>query len=143
MSSGYPEIGELVGPFRVGDRLGVGGMGVVFRARDTQLNRDIALKIIAPHLSGDADFQARFVREARAQASLDSAHVVQVYSFGEEGGRFYIASQLIPDGDLGQMLQRHGVPPARIASTSSPRWPTVSPTPTRPGSCTATSSRAT
>ena len=66
MSSGYPEIGELVGPFRVGDRLGVGGMGVVFRARDTQLNRDIALKIIAPHLSGDADFQARFVREARA-----------------------------------------------------------------------------
>ena len=115
MSTGYPEPGELVGPFQVGDRLGVGGMGIVFRARDTQLNRDIALKVIAPHLSGDPDFQARFVREARAQASLDSAHVVQVYTFGEEGGRLYIASQLIPDGDLGQMLKRHGVPPARIA----------------------------
>ncbi len=115
MSSGFPEPGEQLGPFRIGRRLGVGGMGVVLQALDTHLNRQVALKVIAPHLSGDPEFRARFTREAQAQASLDSAHVVQVYSFGEADGRLYIASQLIPDGDLSQMLQRHGVPPARIA----------------------------
>ena len=117
MTTGFPEPGEQLGPFRVGARLGLGGMGVVFRALDTQLNRHVALKIIAPHLSNDADFRARFTREAQAQASLDSPHVVGVYSFGEADGRLYIATQLIPDGDLGQMLARHGTPPARIALT--------------------------
>ena len=90
-------------------------MGIVFQALDTQLNRQVALKIITPHIGEDENFRARFTREAQAQASLDSPHVVQVYSFGEADGRLYIASQLIPDGDLGQMLNRHGRPPARIA----------------------------
>ncbi len=112
---GFPEPGEELGPFRLGRRLGLGGMGVVYEALDTQLQRQVALKIIAPHLAHDDGFRARFTREARAQASLDSTHVVQVYSFGEAGGRLYIASQLIPDGDLGQMLAGHGLPPVRVA----------------------------
>ncbi|MBS45247.1 MAG: hypothetical protein CMH83_19175 [Nocardioides sp.] len=115
MSGADPQPGDLLGPFRVGDQLGVGGMGVVYTALDTQLNRQVALKIISSRLGQDEEFRARFTREARAQASLDSPHVVSVYSFGEADGRLYIASQLIPDGDLGQMLHRHGVPPARIA----------------------------
>ena len=112
---GFPEPGEELGAFRLGRRLGVGGMGVVYEALDTQLQRRVALKIIAPHLAHDEAFRARFVREARAQTSLDSTHVVQVYSFGEADGRLYIASQLIPDGDLGQMLTDHGLPPVRVA----------------------------
>ncbi|WP_137294794.1 serine/threonine-protein kinase [Nocardioides dongxiaopingii] len=114
-SSETPEKGALLGPFRLGRRLGVGGMGIVFQALDTQLNRQVALKVITPRIGDDEGFRARFTREAQAQASLDSPHVVQVYSFGEADGRLYIASQLIPDGDLGQMLARHGRPPARIA----------------------------
>ncbi len=110
-----PDTGSQLGPFRIGRRLGVGGMGIVFQALDTQLNRQVALKIITPHIGENPEFRARFIREAQAQASLDSPHVVQVYSFGEAEGRLYIASQLIPDGDLGQMLHRHGRPPARIA----------------------------
>ena len=113
-STGFPESGADLGPFRLGRRLGVGGMGVVYEALDTQLNRRVALKIITPHLADDDGFRRRFTHEARAQASLDSPHVVGVHAFGEAEGRLYIASQLIPDGDLGRMLHLHGVPPARV-----------------------------
>ncbi|WP_139980128.1 serine/threonine-protein kinase [Nocardioides litoris] len=112
---GADEPGAQLGAFRLGRRLGAGGMGIVYQALDTSLNRQVALKVISPQIGDDPDFQARFRREAQAQASLDSPHVVQVYSFGEADGRLYIASQLIPDGDLGQMLAKHGRPPARIA----------------------------
>ncbi len=111
----YPEPGELIGTYRVGQRLGMGGMGIVFEALDTQLNRQVALKIISPHLAGDEAFRARFTREAQAQASLDSPNVVHVYAHGEVDGRLYIATQLVPDGDLGQMIQRRGAPALGIA----------------------------
>ena len=114
-SHGLPEEGDAFGAFRIGRRLGAGGMGVVHEALDTHLDRLVALKVIAPHLGDDESFRARFAREARAQASLDSPHVVQVFSTGEVDGRLYIASQLIPDGDLGQMLRDHGLPPTRVA----------------------------
>jgi len=113
--AGYPEPGELIGPYRVGRRLGMGGMGIVFEALDTQLNRQVALKIISPHLADDEAFRARFTREAQAQASLDSPNVVHVYAHGAVDGRLYIATQLVPDGDLGQMIQTRGAPSLGIA----------------------------
>ncbi|WP_193607539.1 protein kinase domain-containing protein [Nocardioides lijunqiniae] len=113
--AGYPEPGEMVGPFRVERQLGVGGMGVVFVALDPVLDRRVALKVIAPHLAQDETFRARFTREAQAQASLDSPHVVHVYAHGEADGRLYIATQLVDGGDLGQLLSRHGAPPPRLA----------------------------
>ena len=104
VSAGYPVEGESDRsvPHRAPDRRG--GMGVVFEAEDTTLNRRVALKVISPHLAEDDEFRARFTREAQAQASLDSAHVVHVYAHGVGDGRLYIAAQLIPDGDLGQMI---------------------------------------
>ena len=118
-SSGYPQAGDTISHFRVGRRLGGGGMGVVFEALDQNLNRQVALKVIAPELADDAEegetFRARFTREAQAQASLDSPHVVQVYAHGEDEGRLWIASQLIPDGDLRAMLTSHGAPPMTTA----------------------------
>lgn len=86
-------------------------MGVVYRAVEENLGREVALKIVAPLYAHDPEFQERFSREARAQASLESAHVVAVYAHGEEDGYLYIASQLIVDGDLGQLIRRAGVPP--------------------------------
>jgi serine/threonine-protein kinase len=103
----------MLGPYRTGRRLGGGGMGVVLEALDTVLNRRVALKVIAADLAGDPDFRARFTREAQAQASLDSPHVVHVYGHGEDDGWLWIATQLIPDGDLGAMIRAYGAPPAR------------------------------
>jgi serine/threonine-protein kinase len=91
-------------------------MGVVYEAADDALERTVALKIIAPELAADADFRARFTREARSQAALDSPHVVHVYAHGEVDGRLYLATQLVPDGDLGSMLRRFGPPPPAIAA---------------------------
>lgn len=110
-----PAPGSTLGPYRVERQLGSGGMGVVYEAVDTQLERRVALKVISPHLADDPLFRERFVREARGQASLDSAHVVTVHAFGEQDGRLYIASQLIPDGDLGGLLTRGGAPPLDLA----------------------------
>ena len=86
-------------------------MGVVYRAVEENLSREVALKIVAPLYAHDPEFRERFSREARAQASLESAHVVAVYAHGEEDGYLYIASQLIVDGDLGQLIRTAGVPP--------------------------------
>ncbi|TYL49704.1 serine/threonine protein kinase [Nocardioides sp. BGMRC 2183] len=107
--------GDQLGPYRINEQIGQGGMGTVFEAVDVGLNRRLALKVITPNVAGDPLFRARFTQEAQAQASLDSPHVVQVFAYGEVDGRLYIASQLIPDGDLGSMLRTYGAPPPRIA----------------------------
>jgi serine/threonine protein kinase len=118
-SLGYPRPGERLGHFVVGRRIGGGGMGVVFEAHDEALDRQVAIKIISPHLADDPAFRERFIREARSLASLDSTHVVHVYAHGEatpeEGGRLYLVTQLIPDGDLGGLLQAYGAPPPAMA----------------------------
>ena len=113
--SGYPQPGEMLGPYRIERRLGGGGMGVVFEATDTVLQRKVAVKVISPHLADDPVFRARFTREAQGQAALDSPHVVHVYAHGEADGRLYIATQLVPDGDLGRLVQAYGAPPPRVA----------------------------
>ncbi len=115
MAADYPRQGEIIGHYRVGRRLGGGGMGVVFEARDENLERPVALKVIAPELAEDPEFRARFTREAQAQALLDSRHVVQVYAHGEDDGRLWIATQLVPDGDLRSMLSSHGAPSVPVA----------------------------
>ncbi|MEO9322062.1 serine/threonine-protein kinase [Nocardioides sp. C4-1] len=108
--SAYPSPGESIGRFRVVSRLGEGGMGVVFEALEVTLDRTVALKVIAPAFADDPAFRERFAREARAMAALDSQHVVKVYAHGEEDGYLYIATQLIPDGDLGELLATTGPP---------------------------------
>jgi serine/threonine-protein kinase len=114
-SAGYPADGEEIGPYRIVRRIGGGGMGVVYEAADESLNRPVALKVISPHLAQNPDFRARFTREAQALAALDSPNVVHVYAHGEVDGQLYIATQLIPDGDLGGMLQQFGAPPIKVA----------------------------
>ncbi|MGH3361360.1 MAG: serine/threonine-protein kinase [Nocardioides sp.] len=114
ITAGYPVNGQRIGPYRVLRRIGGGGMGVVYEAEDEGLGRRVALKVIAPHLAEDDEFRARFTREAQALAALDSPHVVHVYTHDDLDGRLYLATQLIPDGDLGSMLREYGAPPSRV-----------------------------
>ncbi|MFC5176464.1 serine/threonine-protein kinase [Nocardioides taihuensis] len=99
---------DRIGPYRVVRRLGGGAMGEVLEAVDDRLQRPVALKVIAAHLAADPAFRSRFEREARALAALDSPYVVRVHATGEDDGRLWTATALVPDGDLGSWLARHG-----------------------------------
>ncbi|MCR1786073.1 serine/threonine protein kinase [Nocardioides carbamazepini] len=100
--------GDSFGRYDVTGRLGRGGMGVVLAAVHRDLDRPVALKVLAPHLVDDAAYRARFLREAKALARLDSPNVVRIFDAGEEDGALFIATELIPGGDLNQLLRNEG-----------------------------------
>ncbi len=109
MASGKDTLqaGEQLGDFRIVRRLGEGGMGAVYLARDERLERLVALKVIAPRLAHDPEFQQRFETEARSAAAIDDPNVVAVYSAGSEDGRLFIAMRYIEGTDLRAVLA-HG-----------------------------------
>ncbi len=93
-------------------RIGRGGMGVVYRARQPRLDRTVALKVLAPELSRDPRFAERFEREARAMARLSHPAIVSVYDFGEVDGRFFLLMEHV-DGTTVRELMRTGITPAQ------------------------------
>jgi YVTN family beta-propeller protein len=100
--------GTRLGGYELGEVLGRGGMGVVYRATHTHLGRDVALKLLAPDLGEHPDFRERFLRESRLAASLDHPNVVSVYDAGDFEGTLYIAMQYIEGTDLAQFLRQRG-----------------------------------
>jgi serine/threonine protein kinase len=76
--------GARLGPFEIESALGAGGMGEVYRARDTRLDRTVAIKVLPESLAGDRRFRERFDREARIVASLDHPHICTLYDVGEQ-----------------------------------------------------------
>jgi serine/threonine protein kinase len=104
---GPEEIGRL-GPYRLLERLGAGGMGAVYRAEDPQLQRQVALKVMLPSLAGSATARERFLREARAMAALEHDHIVPVYQVGEDRGVLFLAMPLLKGETLEDRLRRQG-----------------------------------
>jgi eukaryotic-like serine/threonine-protein kinase len=102
------EAGTLSGRYELGDRLGSGGMSNVYRAIDLTLERTVAVKILAEHLSDDERFVARFRREALAVAKLIHPNIVQVYDTGIDEGRHYIVMEYVEGRSGAQILQRQG-----------------------------------
>jgi eukaryotic-like serine/threonine-protein kinase len=100
--------GTLSGRYELGDRLGSGGMSNVHRATDLILERTVAVKILAEHLSDDERFVARFRREALAVAKLIHPNIVQVYDTGIDEGRHYIVMEYVEGRSGAQILQRQG-----------------------------------
>jgi len=98
----------LSGRYELGDRLGSGGMSNVYRATDLILERTVAVKILAEHLSDDERFVARFRREALAVAKLIHPNIVQVYDTGVDEGRHYIVMEYVEGRSGAQILQRQG-----------------------------------
>jgi serine/threonine-protein kinase len=96
--------GSKIGPYEVVARLGAGGMGEVWRARDPRLGRDVAIKVLPDDMSRDADRVARFRAEARAASALNHPNIVVVYDIGEDGGRTYLAMELLEGTNLRQLL---------------------------------------
>jgi tetratricopeptide (TPR) repeat protein/class 3 adenylate cyclase/tRNA A-37 threonylcarbamoyl transferase component Bud32 len=102
-----PEPGGRVGPYEIAGRLGSGGMGVVFRARDPRLDRAVALKVLAQSVHAD---RQRFEREARAASALNHPHIATVYELGEDDGIAYIAMELVEGPSLQARLRSGPVP---------------------------------
>jgi serine/threonine protein kinase, bacterial len=105
--------GTPFGRYRLVELLGRGGMGEVWRAHDTETDRIVALKLLPPHLSEDADFQRRFRREAHAAARLNSPHVIPIHHYGEIDGRLYVDMRLIEGRDLETVLADGPLEPGR------------------------------
>ncbi|MGB2696151.1 MAG: serine/threonine-protein kinase, partial [Dehalococcoidia bacterium] len=97
--------GTRVGPYEVRSALGAGAMGQVFRAYDTSLHREVALKILPPDLAGDAEYRARFSREARVLATLNHPHIAQVYGLEDSAAGPAIAMELVPGATLRDRLR--------------------------------------
>ncbi len=96
--------GTRLGRYSVVEPLGSGGMGAVFRAVDTDLHRDVAVKVLRPDLAGDAERVSRFRREARALAVLNHPNICTIYEIGEQDGRVFIAMELMEGMTLRQRM---------------------------------------
>jgi serine/threonine protein kinase/Tol biopolymer transport system component len=96
--------GHRLGVYKIETRIGAGGMGEVYRARDTKLGRDVAIKVLPPHLIDNADRRARFEREARLLATLNHPHIAQVYGLEESDGLQALVMQLVPGETLDAIL---------------------------------------
>src|ERR671928_1251693 len=96
--------GTPFGRYRLIELLGRGGMGEVWRAHDSAIDRVVALKMLLPRYAEDPDFERRFRREARAAARLDDPHMVPIHDVGEIDGRLYVAMRLIDGVDLQTLL---------------------------------------
>jgi len=110
------EAGTLSGRYETGERLGSGGMSNVYKATDRILERTVAVKILAEHLSDDERFVARFRREALAVARLIHPNIVQVYDTGVDEGRHYIVMEYVSGRSGAQILQRRGPVEATTAA---------------------------
>jgi len=110
------EAGSLSGRYQTGEKLGSGGMSNVYKATDLILERTVAVKILAEHLSDDERFVARFRREALAVAKLIHPNIVQVYDTGVDEGRHYIVMEYVEGRSGAQILQRHGPVGPEIAA---------------------------
>src|SRR5499433_3272720 len=102
--------GTKLGPYEIESPLGAGGMGEVYRARDTRLDRDVAVKVLASHLSSDPDLKARFDREARAISALQHPHICTLHDVGHQDGVDFLVMEFLEGETLQRRLLRGPLP---------------------------------
>jgi serine/threonine protein kinase len=100
--------GEQIAGYQIEAPIGRGGMAVVYRALDLRLGRQVALKVLAPHLGEDEAFRQRFIRESRAAAGVDHPHIIPVFEAGEADGVLFIAMRYVSYGDVRMLIDREG-----------------------------------
>jgi Tol biopolymer transport system component len=102
--------GTRLGPYEIVDPLGSGGMGEVYRARDTRLGRDVAVKVLPQHLSSNPDIRARFEREAKSVSALNHPHICTLHDVGKEGDIDYLVMELVDGETLAERLAKGPLP---------------------------------
>lgn len=114
MTGQAPAIGVVLGHYRIVEQIGQGGMGVVFRARDEQLDRDVALKVLPPGTFPDETARRRFRREARALARLNHPNVAMAFDFGQQDGIDYLVTEFVSGANLEDRLAGEALPQRTI-----------------------------
>ena len=118
MSDEFPQafsefaIGSQIAGYRLEEQIGRGGMAVVFRAHEARLDRNVALKILAPGLAADDAFRKRFIRESRIAAAVDHPNIIPVFDAGEADGVLFIAMRFVHGPDVRTLLDTEGALPA-------------------------------
>jgi serine/threonine protein kinase len=102
--------GQKLGPYEIVAAIGAGGMGEVYRAKDTRLDRTVVVKVLRPHLLQSADARHRFDREARAISSLNHPHVCTLYDVGHQGGIDFLVMEYVEGETLAERLRRGAIP---------------------------------
>jgi serine/threonine protein kinase/DNA-binding beta-propeller fold protein YncE len=116
----YPDpesysVGSEVAGYRLEEQIGRGGMALVYRARDVQLGRNVALKLLSPVLGRDEAFRQRFIRESRAAAAVDHPHIIPIFAAGDSDGVLFIAMRYVQGGDVRRLVDELGTLPAERA----------------------------
>jgi serine/threonine protein kinase len=104
-------VGQSLGRYRIESKLGEGGMGVVYKAHDTQLGRPVAIKVLPADKVADPDRKSRFVQEAKAASALNHPAIVTVHDFAEVDGRAFIVMEHLAGTTLDQVIPPDGLPP--------------------------------
>ncbi|MFC2144569.1 protein kinase [Acidobacteriota bacterium] len=106
-------IGTTLGHYGIVEKIGAGGMGVVYRAHDERLDRDVAIKVLPEEVAGDPDRLHRFEREAKAVAKLDHPNILAIHDFGTEGGVAYAVMELLKGVSLREAISKVGLTPGK------------------------------
>ena len=111
--------GTKLGPYEIQSLIGAGGMGEVYRAHDSRLNRTVAIKVLPSSFSADRDRLQRFAQEARAAAALNHPNILSIYDIGEEKGAPYVVSELLDGETLRERLRTGALPARRVIDYAS------------------------
>ena len=109
---------ETLGHYRILDRIGAGGMGEVYRARDTRLGRTVAIKVLPATVAGDGERRERFLQEARATAALSHPNISALYEIGDENGQLYLVFEFVPGETLTAAIAGRPLNPRRALDLS-------------------------
>src|ERR1700677_3303170 len=110
--------GAKLGPYEIQSIVGAGGMGEVYRAHDSRLNRTVAIKVLPASFSADRDRLQRFAQEARAAAALNHPNILSIFDIGEEQGAPYVVSELLEGETLRERLRNGPLPIRRVVDYS-------------------------
>ena len=116
--------GKRLGPYEILSAIGAGGMGEVYRARDTRLDRTVAIKILPGHLADRAELRDRFDREARTVASLNHPHICTLHDIGQQDGTDYPGDGVSGRRDAGAAADQRSLAPRSGAAGTPSRLPT-------------------
>src|SRR6202790_2031908 len=111
--------GKRLGPYEILSNIGAGGMGEVYRAKDTRLDRIVAIKVLPPHLADRAELRERFEREAKAISSLNHPHICALYDVGHQDGIEYLVMEYLEGETLAARIEKGPLPSADLLRYAS------------------------